>query len=551
MGLRKLKWLKFLYIGYNEAQAEQTYWDTKLENHNKDDHGEGVVKGLGVTATTPATLTIVVPAGRALDEDGNDLVVTAQTQLDLTSHIPGVGQGTIVVYIIAKFSEQDIDNYYVPETGTYQFKYSEDTISIQATQNPSGVYIELARVALTVGASAVSDPVDPVSPGTDEIDQRFTKEIIIPGLVVLKPEEESNLNVALVSMAKGDKYLMLPGEWTFSSDFDFDQDDVTIIAPEPVLIQGAAGAKFSVTGKRVRLVNVHILQETSTSPYLDVSKVYGASLLSEMYNNQVSVNLVAGLDNAKQLSLDSIHGCVTLFDKQLIGASVRTRPSKSVRVVSRDPNTIFTTADWTGWVESGTSPTQGTWYAVYLIGSSDDPITYEPRLLVSRSFAGIYDYDAAEATPDEPTLPTGYDVFRLIGSIRTQDASTDLIAMMKEGETCHYIGDQQLAYNQSSNVWHAVDASSRIPPYCKSGQITIVGIGQGLGATYFYITIDSTQTIWRILGVCLEGDDFGETDSLQCTAQQSMLVGNISFWYRLNGAGVTETVSLIDYRERL
>ncbi len=41
MALKKLKWLKYLFVNRLEAETEQTYWNEKRKKHLANEHSEG------------------------------------------------------------------------------------------------------------------------------------------------------------------------------------------------------------------------------------------------------------------------------------------------------------------------------------------------------------------------------------------------------------------------------------------------------------------------------------------------------------------------------
>ncbi|MDI6792597.1 MAG: hypothetical protein QME81_06995 [bacterium] len=62
------------------------------------------------------------------------------------------------------------------ELGTTQYKYMRDSYYLQArTTTPPDTAIELARVELEAGATAIFDVADPNNPGVNEIDLRYRK----------------------------------------------------------------------------------------------------------------------------------------------------------------------------------------------------------------------------------------------------------------------------------------------------------------------------------------------------------------------------------------
>jgi microcystin-dependent protein len=174
MALKKLKWLKYLFVNRTEAETEQNYWNEKRKRHLRGEHSDGIVNGLEVTENSPPSLSVEVGAGRALDALGNDPEIESVQKIDLASLVPDTGTRT--VYIALKFAELEVEPYFVDEIGDYQNRYVQDSYQIEATTSaPSAPAIELARVQLEAGAAAITGAADPASPGPNEIDLRYRK----------------------------------------------------------------------------------------------------------------------------------------------------------------------------------------------------------------------------------------------------------------------------------------------------------------------------------------------------------------------------------------
>jgi hypothetical protein len=174
MALKKLKWLKYLFVNRTEAETEQQYLNEKRKKHLANEHSEGVVVGLEVTETTPASLKVQVHGGRALDANGNDPEIESVQEIDLASLVPA--SGTRTVYITLKHNEVEVEPYFVDEIAGYQNKYTQDSYQLEAiTSAPSVPAVELARVILGAGAVSITNAANPDNPQTNEIDLRYRK----------------------------------------------------------------------------------------------------------------------------------------------------------------------------------------------------------------------------------------------------------------------------------------------------------------------------------------------------------------------------------------
>ena len=174
MALKKLNWLKYLFVNRGEAETEQDYWNEKRKKHLAREHSEGVVAGLEVTETDPPSLSVKVAAGRALDAAGDDPEVESPQNIDCSGLVPGSSE--VTVYIVLRYNTVETDPYFVDEIGDYQNKYTQDSFILEATtQAPSSPQVELARFRLGAGATEIRDAADPDNPGLNEIDLRSVK----------------------------------------------------------------------------------------------------------------------------------------------------------------------------------------------------------------------------------------------------------------------------------------------------------------------------------------------------------------------------------------
>ncbi len=172
MALKRLKWLKYLFVNRTEAETEQNYWNEKRKKHMANEHSEGIVVGLDVTETDPPSLKVKVHGGRAVDTQGNDPEIESVQEIDCTSLVPA--SGTKTIYFTLRYNEIEVEPYFVDEIGTYQNKYIQDSYQLEVkTSAPSAPEIELARVVLKAGATAITDALNPKAPKENEIDLRF------------------------------------------------------------------------------------------------------------------------------------------------------------------------------------------------------------------------------------------------------------------------------------------------------------------------------------------------------------------------------------------
>ncbi len=200
--LRKLRWNTGLTIGEVEAQAEQSYWDTKRTRHFANEHGEGIVSGLLVTETAPASTSVNISSGRALDASGNSIWVEAAQVLSLGSLV-----GTVYIYI--EFVEV-LSTPYVPSGGSgsgsgsgIDYKYNLDSFTITAsTVAPSGDQVELARIVRTGAAIVASDAADADGPVDDEIGLRYREYLDREGFKLRTNDNLPDTNLSTVTVGE-------------------------------------------------------------------------------------------------------------------------------------------------------------------------------------------------------------------------------------------------------------------------------------------------------------------------------------------------------------
>ena len=134
MALKRLNWLKYLFVNRTEAETEQNYWNEKRKKHLASEHSEGIVSGLEVLAADPVSLKIKVQSGRALDSQGNDPEIESTQELDLASLVPV--SGSLMVYLVLRYAEREVEPYFVNETGQYQNRYVQDGYAVEPTTVP-------------------------------------------------------------------------------------------------------------------------------------------------------------------------------------------------------------------------------------------------------------------------------------------------------------------------------------------------------------------------------------------------------------------------------
>lgn len=159
---------------WNEGQE---YHLEKRRLHNRGLHTPGIIPGVGNELRVEAAggLNLRGLPGAALGGDGNEIYLG--TPRTLTVHPEDYALPRLV-YIAIGYREYESD--YVENIDTPEFSGNTriaeiPRLELTVTAPDNDTLIELARIDLQPGVSAISDPADPQNPAGNEIDRRFVK----------------------------------------------------------------------------------------------------------------------------------------------------------------------------------------------------------------------------------------------------------------------------------------------------------------------------------------------------------------------------------------
>lgn len=132
-------------------------------------HRMGVVRGLKVTANSPADQSVVISPGMGVDPEGNVIILPQAHRHRLET------RGKALIYLVIQFREVPTGPNQPPEGG--QPTRVLEAYRIQERDKlPDEAYLELARVDYDPSDQVVKDAVDPSKPTRNEIDLRFRVE---------------------------------------------------------------------------------------------------------------------------------------------------------------------------------------------------------------------------------------------------------------------------------------------------------------------------------------------------------------------------------------
>ncbi|MGD9731761.1 MAG: hypothetical protein AB7U45_06235 [Desulfamplus sp.] len=145
---------------WNEAHD---YHRAMLDFHQRCYHPPGIIAGLEVIATSPASSTVVICPGIATDCSGREIVVREKQDMKLQNrepNEPNCVENRIFYIYLSQENDKPIKGL---ETHT------ADCCKIERTPTFSKDKIELARIQIN-DPIIISDAKDPLLPGKNEID---------------------------------------------------------------------------------------------------------------------------------------------------------------------------------------------------------------------------------------------------------------------------------------------------------------------------------------------------------------------------------------------
>jgi hypothetical protein len=209
--LTEFKRMNF-FTGFFTTAADwndgQQYHLEKRKLHNRGLHTPGVLRGvpsesgqLRVTAMSLPSLDILVMPGAAIDEAGNEIYLGTSRTLTID---PADFAGQ-TVYISIRYDESETD--YVENVDAQEYSgFTRITelprLEIITSVPNNRTVFELARIPLTEGVSAISEPSDPDNPGSNEIDRR---NVVWGGSVAVADPLLPSADLDRIILLMGDK----------------------------------------------------------------------------------------------------------------------------------------------------------------------------------------------------------------------------------------------------------------------------------------------------------------------------------------------------------
>jgi hypothetical protein len=176
---KRMNFFDGFFTTAEDWQADQRYHLDKRRLHNRYLHTPGIIFGEGdglkitpVIDPKGTHLQVQVCTGAAIDGQGDLVYLTEPTICDVA---PLPAPASQLIYIGLHFAEVEAELQENAEDPDYRgfTRIVEQAIVEASTQKPDGSHtLELARIDLRSGATAIVDPTSDVSPGPNEIDTR-------------------------------------------------------------------------------------------------------------------------------------------------------------------------------------------------------------------------------------------------------------------------------------------------------------------------------------------------------------------------------------------
>ena len=153
MSTKRMNYYDHQFLGAADFKAEQDYHVNMRRMHNKLLHTWGVLDGLEVTATGT---TVNVAAGRAIDSDGCEIILSDRTPLDLSQQTAGTP-----IFITIAYKESPSDH--TAEAGGEGDTRIEEAAEVKASttapteKSKTLILAKVTRTGTTLGAFDLSE----------------------------------------------------------------------------------------------------------------------------------------------------------------------------------------------------------------------------------------------------------------------------------------------------------------------------------------------------------------------------------------------------------
>jgi len=174
---KRLNFFEGFFTTAKDWNDGQNYHLEKRRLHNRRLHTPGVIRGEGeelrVQTTDPASLSVKVLSGAAMDSGGNEICLLQPRTLTINPSDYTLPQ---LIYLTIKYEDEPSDYVenvknpnYSGHTRIAEIPHLELTTVKPNNQNE----LELARIDLQSGVTEVTNPGDPNNPSGNQIDRCY------------------------------------------------------------------------------------------------------------------------------------------------------------------------------------------------------------------------------------------------------------------------------------------------------------------------------------------------------------------------------------------
>jgi hypothetical protein len=157
--LERVRYSFGMVLGVDDFEAEQNYFRERMRRHNRELHGAGIVRGLGVSVEHDEgerAEHVVVGAGFAIAPDGEEIAVPERA----THPLPGEGGACYVTIAYAEHPTRPVPAL-GDESGT-AYTRIEEGFAISVAEKVQSGTLTLARLVQHDGRWRVDEAYEPV-----------------------------------------------------------------------------------------------------------------------------------------------------------------------------------------------------------------------------------------------------------------------------------------------------------------------------------------------------------------------------------------------------
>lgn len=158
-----------LVIDADSWKDAHEYHRNQQKFHQLIFHRTGIIEGLRVTANSTPDLSVIVQPGIAIDPEGDVIIVPEEQKYQIKS------RNRALIYLTIQFREILVEPYQPAENGQ-PTRIMEAYRIREEEKLPNESYLELARIQFDPELKIITNPKNPSSPKTNEINSSYRKE---------------------------------------------------------------------------------------------------------------------------------------------------------------------------------------------------------------------------------------------------------------------------------------------------------------------------------------------------------------------------------------